>query len=90
MSRVDTGIEHRHHEAGAVEALSPGLVGADERDTVPQDRLVNHVLRHPLDQGARRVQLLQRRRANHERDQWHGHVSAKDTVRVLCQPAQQT
>ena len=90
MSRVDTGVDQRHHEAGAVEALSPRLVGADERDTIQQDRRVNPVFRHPLDQRARCIQRLQRRRASLERDQWRRHVSAKDTVRVLCEPAQQT
>ena len=46
------------------------------------------VFHDPLDQEARRFQLLQRRWADLQRDQWHRQVSASDTVRVLRQPAQ--
>src|SRR5438046_2594369 len=90
VALIDTGVDQRHHEAGAVEALSPRLVGADERDTIQQDRRVNPVFRHPLAQRARCIQTSPPRRAGLERDQWRRHVSAKDTVRVLCEPAQQT
>src|SRR5262249_58125110 len=34
MRRVDAAVDHRHHGAGAVVALSPGLVSPDQRDAV--------------------------------------------------------
>ena len=88
MRGVDAAVDHRHHEAGAVEALSPSLVGADDRDTVPENRLVNPVFHDPLDEHARGVQLLQRGRPDLQRNQRRRHVTAKDTVRVFRQPAQ--
>ena len=75
MRGVDAAVDHRHHSAGAVEAGSPGLVGADERDAVPQNRLVDPVFYHALHRKAGRVKRFERRWTDSERDQWRRQVS---------------
>ena len=48
MSGIHAGIDDGDDLTGAVEALCPGLVGADDIDAVHQDRSVDPVFRHPL------------------------------------------
>ena len=58
MGGVDARVDDRDHRAGAVVALRPRLVRADQRDALGEHGPVQPVLGHALDQRARR-QLAQ-------------------------------
>ncbi len=60
MRGVDAAVDYRHRLAGAVEAGGPGLIGADQRDAVEQDRPVDPVFHHAFDRKAGCVERLER------------------------------
>ena len=60
MRGVDPAVDYRHRSAGAVEAEGPGKIGPDQRDAIPQDRLVDSVRHHALDREVRRFELFER------------------------------
>ena len=90
MRGVDPAVDYRHRSAGAVEAEGPGKIGADQRDAIPQDRLVDSVLHHALDREVRRFELFERRRTDAERHQWRRQIATQNAILVLRQPAQNT
>ena len=49
---------------------------------------VDPVLHHALDRETGRFELLQRRRADAERDQWRRQISTQYTILMLRQTAQ--
>src|SRR5688572_9828546 len=69
VAGVDTCVDHRHHGSGAVEAVTPGAVGTDERDALREYRLVHLILDNPPDEELGRRKLLDCRRTDLEGQQ---------------------
>ena len=57
MTRLHSGVDDGDDRPGAVEATSPGLIGADERHTLGKGRRLDDVRNRTLDPEAGRLEL---------------------------------